>query len=381
MCFVLFLLFGGAFASNATQKYDKRFTASLYKEVGKNCTNFVISPFLIETAFGALYLGSSGRTSQEMRIVFHFPVSNEELETRYRNFFANFTNQGYRLHIANKVSVVDRVKFVPSWEKKIKDIFQVCTDIVDLRNKDRTVAKINRWFGEQTYKKIDILSREMLSCERIDVLLLSALYFQANWAQPFSSDCTREGIFYNYGREQIFVDMMNTRAQLINYGKSIKLKAQFLELLFEQNQASMVVVVPNERDGISKLEKNITNVLYFRKFRPQLMTILLPKFRMENTLDLEEFIHKLGLNVTFNEQKASLFGTVTCANCPSPYVTKVSQKIYLDVNERGVQAEAGQVVQYMAPKFLYPELKVDHPFIFYIKVREVVVFVGRVVAF
>ncbi|XP_044253429.1 leukocyte elastase inhibitor-like [Tribolium madens] len=382
MYLLLFLTLCVALASTYyTEIYDKRFAASLYKELAKNFENFIVSPLLIETAFAAVYLGSSHRTSEEIRTVFHLSANNEEIAEKYKNLLLFFTNRGYKLHIANMIFFIDRVQIVPAWQRQIDYNFGVGTEVLDLINKDATVHKINRWFREQTNNKIDeIVSREDLDAEP-SFLLLSALHFQGSWAQKFLKKRTRKDIFYNNGEEKVSVDTMYLLGHF-NFGKSENLEAKFLQLFFTKQEASMVIVLPDKIDGIYKLETEIEQVFQFRDFKITAMDISLPKFQMESNIDLNSILRKLGIKVAFIEGKASLHETVTCYKCRSPYISKASQKTYLKINEQGANVEtARDFSTHISESLHYEQFKADHPFIFYIKIKEVVVFIGRIVAF
>nr|XP_015838238.1 PREDICTED: leukocyte elastase inhibitor isoform X1 [Tribolium castaneum] len=360
---------------------DYGFSATLYKELGKDCHNFVISPLLVETAFAALYLGSSGKTAEEIRTVFHLPPKTG-IEHKYKTLIPQLTNPGYTLNIANRVSLAQKYKFVPTWETQIKNIFEVCADLLDMTNKNAAAEKVNKWFRDKTNNKIDkMVSADALTSETA-LLLLSSLYFQGNWDQQFSVSSTRKQTFYNHGKQQVSVDMMFASARSVNYGKSDLLNAQFLEIAFEKHHASMVVVLPDQLDGIYQLETKINEIFNFRDFCPETVNIWLPKFRMDSTFNIDKILQQLGVKDAFDETKAQFSGTVSCADCHSPYIGKVTQKTYLQINERGVEAAAGQVVHVRVPlSGGRKQFKADHPFLFYIKIKEVVVFIGRVSAF
>jgi serpin B len=66
-------------------------------------------------------------------------------------------------------------------------------------------------------------------------------------------------------------------------------------------------------------------------------------------------------------------------------IDKIAQKTVIDVNEEGVEAAASTFLSVGVPLSGYfpprdpKEFIADHPFIFYIKVKDLVVFAGRVV--
>lgn len=62
------------------------------------------------------------------------------------------------------------------------------------------------------------------------------------------------------------------------------------------------------------------------------------------------------------------------------FLDKITQKSVFDVNERGVEASSGQKLFIGIPRAMsFPKkFDVNHPFIFYVKIRNLVTFIGRV---
>ncbi|XP_015838043.2 alaserpin-like [Tribolium castaneum] len=380
MNFVPFLIVTLAFAKKNAQQPSTDFCASLYKELANKTGNFIASPFLIESTFAALYLGSGGTTAEEIRTVLHLPQSNEEIEEKFKNLLVPFSNQGYNLHIANKFYVKESFLLNPIWQKQVRDFFQIESSIMDFDNKIAMVEKINHWIREQTNNKIDKIVSVEAFRDSPESLILGALYFQADWAWQFSTMDTIKAPFYKKPNLPILVDMMQRKKQVFSFVESDTLDAKFLELPFQSYEASMVLVLPNKIDGLCELEAKIDQVLQFRDFRSMNLDVFVPKFRIESKLDLKEILTNLGLKTVFNDTEAALYGLVTTG--PWPYITKATQKTFLEINERGVEAAAGQKLLFGMPRSAISfnhEFKANHPFMFYIKIRNLVVFVGRVV--
>jgi serpin B len=102
-------------------------------------------------------------------------------------------------------------------------------------------------------------------------------------------------------------------------------------------------------------------------------------FPDENKItDFKMILEKLGVHSAFNSN-ADFSGI---AGSPGDIViSKITQKTYIDVNEVGVEA-AGATAVIVGPTEVTPPAQqiftADHPFVFYIKVNDIILFHGRV---
>ncbi|XP_044253430.1 antichymotrypsin-2-like [Tribolium madens] len=347
--------------------------------VGKKSGNFIASPFLVESTFAALYLGSSGKAAEEIRRVFHLPEKTEETEDNFKTLFSLFTNQGYNLHIANKFCFKESFLLNPIWQKQVKSTFQMDASVMNFSNTTAVAEKMNHWIREHTNDKIEtITSVEALNVET-DSVILGALYFQGEWEQQFSTTDTIKASFYKTTNISVSVDMMQLKEHMFLYGKSDTLDATFLELPFGKSEASMVFILTEKFDGLYDLESKIDQVLQFRDFNYRSLNVLVPKFRIKNELDLIGILSHLGLRNVFSVTNSALSGLII--NSTTPSITKVAQKTFLGINERGIEAAAGQklTLGMMRAMIKSDEFRADHPFMFYLKIKDLVVFVGGVI--
>ncbi|RZB39112.1 Serpin domain containing protein, partial [Asbolus verrucosus] len=181
------------------------------------------------------------------------------------------------------------------------------------------------------------------------------------------------------------VDTMHHYREWFNYCENSVLNAKFLELPFEGEDISMIIALPNEKEGLASLENQIEKVFAPQNFTNEFLNVALPKFKVESTLELKSTLKNLGVEKAFNETEADLSGIA--GDKGDLVISDALQKTYIDVEEGGVEAAAATYVVVEAtmsapfpPKF-EPEPKefiADHPFIFYIKAKDFIIFAGRV---
>jgi serpin B len=82
--------------------------------------------------------------------------------------------------------------------------------------------------------------------------------------------------------------------QFFSICMSLDLNAKLLELPIN-GDASMVFVLPNERDGLAYLENKIGKVFLPYKFISTVVTVFIPKFKIEYQTDFKAVLR----NVSF----------------------------------------------------------------------------------
>ncbi|EEC00890.1 serpin-2, putative [Ixodes scapularis] len=161
------------------------------------------------------------------------------------------------------------------------------------------------------------------------------------------------------------------------------LKAQAVELPYQGEEYSMVIVLPNAKMGLSQLREGLA-VSRLQKITNQMsaktVSLTLPKFELQTNYDLIPTLKQMRLKSVFDEK--SDFSGIT--GDKSLYVSGVRHKAMVEVNEKGTVAAAvtsismGMRSSQIRPKIVH--FHVDRPFLFYIRNRATgrVLFMGEV---
>jgi serpin B len=114
--------------------------------------------------------------------------------------------------------------------------------------------------------------------------------------------------------------------------------------------------------------------------------VVLPKFKLENTLELNQPLKALGMKTAFNNKKAEPDADFSGMFSDSHHISEVRQKAFVEVNEEGTEAVA--VSEMTVPSLSAPEqnppkpfeMIVDRPFLFAIvdARSEMILFMGVV---
>ena len=248
--------------------------------------NFLVSPFSAETVLAFAQSGCKGESAEEIRNALHLP-NKDKVESALKSLLPKFQSSDlYTLHTANKLYIKNNFVIKDEFKHAASVVYQTHPESVDFTKSVEAAKTINDWVGDHTNNKI----RDLINSGDLDddtrAVLVNALYFQANWSRPFQLVNTHKRRFFKTASDIIKVDTLTHYNQYFNYYECPHLQAQFLELPFKSGDASLVVVLPNEKDGLSSLEKQLDQVFASQhELQKTFLNVLLPKFKIETTVD------------------------------------------------------------------------------------------------
>lgn len=177
------------------------------------------------------------------------------------------------------------------------------------------------------------------------------------------------------------IDMMHL-VDVFMYAESDD--CQILKMAYMRAPFAMLVVLPNDIDGLPALENSLAPAK-LAQWRSELIyhtvEVYFPRLKIEETLVLSNSLKAMGMARAFSE-KADLSGMTTAEKL---LLSDVVQKSYVDITEQGTEAAA--VTGIMAAALgIDPEpppppvFKADHPFFFFILEQStgLAVFMGSV---
>jgi serpin B len=239
---------------------------------------------------------------------------------------------------------------------------------------------INDWAEKQTQDKIkDIVQYPFDPYTR--VILADAIYFKGKWVHPFKKYQTAPHDFHLPSGKIKTTSMMN-QSGVFDYQETSGFQAVQLPY---KGGLRMEVYLPTTSSSPQKLLDDFrtsgnwqTNIQPGFKSRQGIL--LLPKFRMEYAVGLNDPLKALGMKHAFdNDANFS-------AMAEEPlFISKVEQKSYVDVDEQGTEAAAVTTVTLMAGSSpMEPpnrfQMIVDRPFLFVISdsATDSILFIGIV---
>jgi len=180
--------------------------------------------------------------------------------------------------------------------------------------------------------------------------------------------------------------MMYQKMERATYYKSTELLSQVLKLPYFWEALSMFILLPDKVSTLQAVEERLTSDRLQRidagfAGSPD-VKLWLPKFKIEETLELSEVLRKMGMKSLFTEGSADLSGI---DGTHLLYASKVVHKAFVDVNEEGTEAAAATAMKICPAcgriNVEEVDFRVDRPFLFFIREErtKAVLFLGRVV--
>ena len=360
---------------------NNQFAINFYSQISKeNEENIFFSPWSISTAFAIAYEGAKEMTAKEIQRVFGFPV---DYNTRTAEFQAAISNLNpedvpYQLSVANALWLAERFEPLPEYVQTATTYYDSEVSTVDFISTEG-VDKINAWVEEKTNEKIKDILAPGSTNELTRLAITNAIYFKGNWVTQFNENDTRVDPFWITPNEEVAVPMMRLEPKIFNYTQTETM--QIIKMPYEGDKLSMLVVLPNERDGLPELEESLSveNLQQWNEqLSPNEVRVFMPKFKMETEYFLIGPLSAMGMPTPFIEEDANFQGIA-----PIPlFISQAVHKAFVDVNEEGTEAAAATaiVVGTTSVKPPIPVFKADHPFVFLIQDDSTgnILFIGRV---
>ncbi|KAG3293752.1 serpin B4-like [Ictidomys tridecemlineatus] len=372
---------------------NTKFTLDLFRKLRKDGDNVFYSPVSILSALAMLDLGARGNTALQMEKVLHFNEITEKatkkptaphagesgnVHQEIQKFLTelNKPSEAYNLKIANRVYGEKEFQFLQEYLDGIKKFYLATVESLDFKNApEESRKKINSWVESQTNGRA-VLAAVVQETEE-EKESLGAASDSRGLSEYRAQAIVLEDI------QALFLHMM-AKSGHFNFAFLEDVQAKILEMPYKGNDLSMVLLLPNEADGLQELEDKLTAEKLMEWTSPRSMEMTnvdlrLPRFKVEETFDLETMLSAMGMEDVFCPQKADLSGMTGTQDLS---VSKVMHKSFVEVNEEGTEAVAatggvaGTLSIPMPPVSFY----CDHPFLFFIKQNKThsILFFGRV---
>lgn len=170
-------------------------------------------------------------------------------------------------------------------------------DTVDFSNGAKAAEHINSWVREKTMNKFDAIYQAQSFNLTTRAILLNAIYFKSSWLLPFNKAGTNLGRFYISQMHSV-VHPMISQTGLFAYAVNTTLDSQILTMEYENEHVSMTIILPNSKTGIQALEKKMAYIdlhILAGEATKQIVTVTLPKFKIESTLELKDPLTQVSL--------------------------------------------------------------------------------------
>lgn len=361
-----------------------RFSFDFYNKVAQENgeESSVMSSLSAHYALGMLLQGTKGETADE--IVNALGVSGADaaaLAYGIRREFAGLSeNSDTVLNIANGIFMADRLDTSSCEPTYIAlEDYNAETFTGELST-DAAKEFINSWVSEKTDGMIPKLFDENLD-ESAILVLINTVLLDAKWQNPF----------INYGTTPTmdFTKPDGSTAQVEALADERVIThidapdATGLIMDYSDGRLTFAAIMPKDPAD----DELITGMSYekFSEYigsaKSELCNMRMPKFSIESSLDLNDIVKEMGMELIFDEDNEDLsgFGVSPRGNI---FVSKIFQKAKIDVDEEGTRAAAATVIEAEDCCALIdppPQVVLDHSFFYCVYDSETLtpLFMGR----
>ena len=363
---------------------NRLFAHDLYGQLAGQEGNLFFSPYSISTALGMTYAGARGQTETEMTAVLHFPLSQDRFHPAMGGLISSINSPertGYTLRVANRLWGQQGTDFEPYFLDTTRQYYGAGLAEVDYKfHTEDARQTINRWVEDQTEQKIRNLIPEGVLSRNTRLVLTNAIYFLGDWKHSFNESATRDRSFHLDATETVSVPTMRQTSRF-RYMETDDF--QLLDLPYENDDLSMLLLLPRERDGLSSFEASFSDELLqesIDQMRYVDVSVTLPKFMMTQDFELKDTLVEMGMASPFAD--AADFSGISSES--ELKISKVIHKAFIQVDEQGTEAAAATAVIVGITSTSIPRppeiFSADHPFAFLIRDNRTdsILFMGRV---
>ena len=263
---------------------NNEFAIALYQAVRQHRKNLFVSPFSVRTVLGMLEAGARGATAAQIKEAMRISDSSETHHGASAQLIQRFNNAGgadYRVVVANSLWAQDGAPVRPDFLDLIDRDYRASVALVDfMRAAEEARMIINRWVEDKTSQKIrELIPSKALTADT-RLVLVNAVYFKATWERQFNETLTRSAPFRVGGGGSVDTRLMHQKAR---FGYMRGAGYQAVELLYRGGDMSMVVLLPDQDDGLDALESEFSPSMLHecvRELSVREVDLFLPRFRI-----------------------------------------------------------------------------------------------------
>lgn len=345
--------------------------------------NVFVSPVSLLMALSMLQNGADGQTRDEITDAMQvMGMDTESINRANASLLDHLQRSDEELTFmtANSIWVNDKFTLQEKFKQITQDYYLAEAQDMDITD-PKSVDRMNEWVQQATGEKIDEIVQAPLD-DSLVMYLLNAVYFKASWSYPFNENATEEDDFKRTDGNLTKVPFMQLNEEL-PYLETDQFQAVSLPY-GDEGKMTMDIFVPKEGQNLddflsSWTTENSTN--WKGSFETRLGTVRLPKFQLDYEILLNDVLQELGMQQAFGE--GAELSKLVVEDENRLFVSKVLQKTYLSVDEKGTEAAAVTSIAMdtvSAPMGEPFQFTADKPFFITIRDKEadVLLFAGKI---
>ncbi len=372
-------------AVRASNEFGLSLLRQLYAERQDERANVFISPISASMSLGMLLNGAGGETFNAMGNALGLNgLRMVDANNVYEDLIASLVelDPSVEFRITNHSWLEVGFEIRRDYARRVEESFG--SRIEGVRFEDPGMANvINGRVGETTNGRItDLVTPEEFA--GLVALLVSTVYFKAEWSDPFNPAQTQPVEFRRADGSTVVVPLMGQALDArVSGGEGYSEDYVAVDLPYGGEAFSMMVVVPVGDATLAELVEGMDGTRWQElvdALRGEARTdVRLPRFELTYEKVLNDVLKAIGMEVAFDPSRAD-FGWIlgTAGLSVRPHIGWVKQKSFLRVDEAGTETASATGTAFATSG--NPVLQADRPFLFAIRERlsGTILFAGTV---
>lgn len=337
------------------------FSARLFKNCYSANKNTLVSPASALFALGMTANGASGKTREEfLSVLGKYGLSLSGLNEGCKAWSDTLTRTkgGTTLKIAN--SIWSGMDFGASrrFLQTNADYYGAAARVLNFSD-PKAADVMNGWISRNTNGKIPKLI-DKTSPDDV-MFLINAVYFNAKWKYAMQNSLTDD--FTLSDGKKVSANYVSV-TQKLSYMKSGGATATLLP--YDDGAFSLLCILPDEGVSLSGYVRSMTDETIpalLKSKTDEVTAVRLPKLNVASDFVLNDSLKAMGLRSAFEPDAADF--SALGKDARGVYISKVRQRAFLKVDEKGTEAAAATEVEMLKSAAVLPDARLflNRPFL------------------
>ncbi|KAK3863631.1 hypothetical protein Pcinc_030622 [Petrolisthes cinctipes] len=280
------------------------FTRDLYITLARgNTGNLFFSPFSVMAALTMTYGGAGGKTREQMHSALRLVVTPHDLHHAFHDLLTDMKRESpdFELRTANLAYISDKLSVSNDYLTLLHEQYLSLSKTVDFSSSDVVLREINSLVEQETNSRIKDLIPPGVVNSKTRMVLVNAVYFKGLWESQFKEASTTVGDFWISEKESIKTPMMHS-FENFRFAYSEQLGASLLAMDY---QSSILFSIHSTRVHQLLALTDFLNGLDRNMGRDKIL-VSIPKFKLEESLNLVGPLRDMGMSDLFDESACDL---------------------------------------------------------------------------
>lgn len=238
---------------------------------------------------------TNGKTFDELRRGLYLSSYKSIVANQYKEFDRLIRKSAGKseLMIANQIYVQRGYQLNEGFKELAVKKFATGIESVDFTQPNQSAQIINHFVEQKTKQKIkDFVDPNILKGNPL-VFLVNAIYLKCKWRYKFPKYDPRKIEFYFNETNSVWVDSLHMEKMDFNFGYLNELDAKGLEITYGNSNFTFLIILPNNRTGLTELESRLKNydiATVFDQMHITKINVQIPKFKVETEIRMNDML-------------------------------------------------------------------------------------------